>query len=425
MKRLLVFSLLFVTLFCFAVSQFIPTEFDSIFMARNNGKYYDEAKKLGLVKILTIELGLEPMIQGLIASYAAQYGVTVKDIDDLLTKDLLVVQIKEDVFAAIGPSASASKFTKVVSSLLGESFFVDHKNNYLLVSTSKDLLDKCSKGGGSVPKEVTELLQDSKVWAVTYSPSIQTGDSLFMLKGFVKVLDDQIYSEQILLPKNEAAKQVLKQLTPSRNFELRNDKNLSGEAFAFLNVSDPTATSNLLDLSENLPQFAELGEISELDPTEYLEKIEKLLGKFTGKAALSIQLAEAVESLFASDQEVSLSVKTYGVASMKTTLQELKEILGGEIKTSGEIQYLDVDGLCFTVDSSLVRFYSAPPAEYKVGRSSLDKALNLFKPDEMFFFAFVDFDPILDKLLGITTGSIFVLFQAVENNLLKTIWYLK
>ncbi len=425
MRKLSVIVLLTLALLGFAVSQFVPVNYDSIFITRSNGKYYDLVKKSGLIKILAVDLGLEPMIQGLMASYTAQYGLTIKDIDDLLRGDLLAVQSGENVFLALGPSASASKFVKVVTSFLGQEFFVDHKNNYLLISTSKELLDQCSKGGGSIPKEVMDYFKDEKIWAISYASKLLVGEAVFSSKGFVSVSNDQIYSEQILLPQNDAAKQTLKQLSSSGNFELAKDKNLAGEVFAFVNMSDSKATDILFQTSGNISQVSEFGKMFGLDSKEFFDKFQKLLKKFTGKAVMSVQLAEAVESLFSSDQESGLDAKTYGALSMKTNLQELKGILGGEIKSAGNVQYLDTDGLYLTIDGSLVKFYSVPPHEYKVGRSSLDKAINLFKPNEMSLFVFVDFDPILDKLLGITTGSIFVLFQNVENNLLKTIWYLK
>ncbi|AEH51970.1 hypothetical protein [Pseudothermotoga thermarum] len=425
MRKFFVAVSLCLVLVAFGISRFIPGDYESVFIARSNGKYYDQAKSYGLIKILAVDLGLEPMIQSLLASYGAQYGVTTKDIDDLLRKDLLIVQNKEDIFVALGPSPSAGKFVRFVSTLLGQELQISHKDDYLLISTSKELLDKCLKGGGSVPKEVMNLFNDERVWAVSYSPGMSISGAQFSSKGFVKVLSDRIYCEQILIAQNDAAKSILKQLTPSKNFELVEDQGLSGEVFAFVNISDPSTVRTLFDFSKDVLQ---LSKTFGIDVKAQLETFEKLIDKFGGKAALSMQAAEIVESFLALDQskeQKEQKVKMYAVMRMKTTLQELKNILGGEIQTFGKTQYLRTDDFYVVVEKDVVRLYTMPPYDYKPTSSSLEKAKQFFKSNEMSLFVFIDFDPILDKLLGITTGSAFVLYQSVENDLLKTIWYLK
>ncbi len=124
MKKICVSFMLLFVMYLFAVTQFVPVDYDQLILMKNNGDHYSMAKKVQLIDIIANGLGVESMIQGMLASSLVQYGATVDQFNDLLSKDTLIVFSGQDMALAVGPSKYVSKLVKAISNLLGSGMYV-------------------------------------------------------------------------------------------------------------------------------------------------------------------------------------------------------------------------------------------------------------------------------------------------------------
>ncbi|MGJ8454298.1 hypothetical protein ACSFC1_03230 [Pseudothermotoga sp. U03pept] len=432
MKKLCVFLVLLLSFSLLAVTQFVPANYDQLLIAKNNGDHYTAAKKIQLLDIVMNGLGIEPMVQGLLASSVVQYGATVEQLNDLLSKDTLVIFSGQDFTAVLGPSKYASKLIKAISGILGSGSYVAQNGDYLLISSSPDLLQKCQKGGGKIPEEVMKQFDDSSIWAVIFSPKLTVEDATFSMKGTIRVLKDRLSGESTIYAENEKAKALLKDMRPSKNFDLYKDKNIGGEIFVFGNVSNFVSlnnvyqTLNLSDLLSKVPATLSATETQAFE--KQFEGLMELSSKLTGQLAFSVKVSNLLEGLLAPQQEQAgqaMNPVFYGVVGGEIKLEELQKSLAGQIKTSKNLRYLDLDGVYVTSENGKIKFYSSVPTEFSNEKGSLDKVLKLYDPEKMPIFLCVDFAPILEKLLGMNVESLFVLTSSVDDKAFTVNWYLK
>lgn len=433
MKKVCVLLVLLFVMSLFAVTQFVPAEYDQLLLMRKNGDHYSMAKKVQLIDILMNGLGIEPMIQGMLATSLVQYGATTDQFNDLLSNDALVVFSGQDVIVALGPSKYVSKLVKAVSGLLGSGIYVAQNGDYLLISTNSELLKKCQKGGGKIPAEVEKLFSDPAVWVVAFSPKMTVQDSIFTMQGTIKILQDRLVGESVIYAQNEKAIMLLKDMKPSKNFELYKDPNIGGEVFVFGNISSFSSLNvayqsvNFSDLFSKIPMSLAATETENIQ--EQFKQLMSLSNKLTGQLAFSMKISNVLENLL-SPQQNQTNQKTvnpiiYGVVSGNVKLEELQAALKAQMKTVKNIRYLDLDGIYVTSDGGQIKFYSSVPNEFSNQKGSFDKIVKLYDPQNMPIFVCADFAPMLEKLLGMNVESIFVLTSSVNDKTFTVNWYLK
>lgn len=433
MKKVCVLFILLLTLSLFAVTQFVPTEYDQLMLMKNNGDHYSLAKKVQVIDILMNGLGIEPMIQGLLAASLVQYGATTDQFNDLLSKDALIVLSDQEMAAVLGPSRYASKLVKAVSALVGPQMYVAQNGDYILISTNSELLKRCQKGGGKIPSDVEKLFSDPAVWVVIFSPRMVVQDSVFTMQATVKVLKDRLVGETVTYAQNEKASMLLKDMKPSKNFDLYKDQNIGGEIFVFGNVSNFASLGalyqsvNVSDLISRISMSVMATETEMVQ--EQFQQLMSLSNKLTGQLALSMKVSNVLENLLSPQQskgnQKPVDPIIYGIVGGNVKLEELQQVLKGQIKISKNVRYLDLDGIYVTSDDGKIRFYSSIPSEFSNQRGSFDKIVKLYDPQNMPIFVCADFAPILEKLLGMNVDSVFVLTSAVDDKTFTVNWYLK
>jgi hypothetical protein len=434
MKKLLFFFFIVLVASLYGITQFVPIDYEQIFIAKDNATHYSLAKNTQLVDILANSLGIEPMIQGFLASSLVQYGATAEQLTDLISKDVMIVTKKDNIAIIVGPSSNALKLLKAVTEILGANFQAAVSGSYLLISTDKEFLEQCLKGGGTIPEEILEKFSDSSVWAVLFSPRISMQDSVFSLKGTIKVFSDKISGEYSIYPENDKARDLLKGMKSTKEFNMYTDPNLGGEIFIFANVGNFSVLSKLyqsLNLSStysnlfsNMETFLPEGTKTENLEGQF-EELTELSDKLTGQFALSLKISNMIEAFLFSEEDQQIpNPVLYAVVGGKISIEELNQITNGQIKVDSGIRYIDLEGIYITSESDRLKVYSTMPAQFKNEKGSLEKALSFYKSD-MPLFIFVDFSPILEKLTGITVDSILLLTSSVNDKIFTVNWYLK
>ncbi|MCS7175213.1 hypothetical protein [Pseudothermotoga sp.] len=424
MRNLIVLLMLTSTIL-FGISEFIPAGYDSILLSRNNAKYYDQMKKIPLFDTLINGLGLENMIQGVVASQLVKYGTKIEQFNELLSNQILLVQKGENFLLAAGPAKEAEKLAKAVGDLLGSEMVSKAQKGYVFISNKREFIDLCLSGGGSVPNEVLKWFEDNSVWAVGYAPKLNLSGAEFESVFVVKVEQDKLTGFQRLRAKNDAAVKVLADAKPASSYALHRDTNLSGEIFIFSNVQSAASLKGTYEqIFGTIPatfsgMIAQTFGISN-DLGNMVEKILGLSEKTTGRMAVSIGVAQFIQSLFETQKEgKATNPSFYAVIESKISIQEIAKTLGrGEIVADT----LKIDNFTVKSDGKYVRVFSDQQSKE---RFSLEKALKIFDPAKHSLFVFVDLAPIVEKLLGIASQSVLVVVGTVENNSYTTNWYIK
>lgn len=424
-KSLLLLTLLVTAIVSFSVTQFLPQEYDFMFISRDNAKYYDQMKKISLFDTIINGLGLEPMIQGILASQLVRYGVRTEQFNELLSGQFLFVQKGGDFFLAIGPASQADKLAKAVADLLGKDTWINAQGSYVLISNNESFAATCLKGGGSLPAEIAKRFEDSAVWAVGYSPRFSYGEAEFGSLLVIKVESDKLTGFAQWEAKNEVAKKLLSELRPDPSYQLHKDPNLSGEIFVFSNVRSAEGVKVILEQLSGSFETSPIDSITETfgfssDTTDAVQRLFTLSEKSTGKLALSIGIAQLIESLFETqDGTQTVEPSVYSVIQAEITPQEIAKALGhGQV--SGNV--LKVDSFTIECEGKYVRVYNKSQDN---GKTSLQKALRFFDPAEHSFFAFIDFAPIIEELLGIPLQSVLVVVGRTEGDVYTTDWYIQ
>lgn len=424
MRKLIVLLMLTSTIL-FGISEFIPAGYDSILLSRNNAKYYDQMKKIPLFDTLINGLGLENMIQGVVASQLVKYGTKIEQFNELLSNQILLVQKGENFLLAAGPAKEAEKLAKAVGDLLGSEMVSKAQKGYVFISNKREFIDLCLSGGGSVPNEALKWFEDNSVWAVGYVPKLNLSGAEFESVFVVKVEQDKLTGFQRLRVKNDAAVKVLADAKPASSYALHRDTNLSGEIFIFSNVQSAASLKGTYEqIFGTIPatfsgMIAQTFGISN-DLGNMVEKILGLSEKTTGRMAVSIGVAQFIQSLFETQKEgKATNPSFYAVIESKISIQEIAKTLGrGEIVADT----LKIDKFTVKSDGKYVRVFSDQQSKERV---SLEKALKIFDPAKHSLFVFVDLAPIVEKLLGIASQSVLVVVGTVENNSYTTNWYIK
>lgn len=424
MKRLIALLVLASTVL-FAFNEFIPVSYDFVFLSRNNAKYYDQIKKIPLFDTLINGLGLETMVQGVMASQLVKYGIKIEQFNELLSDQFLFVQKAENFFLALGPARETEKLAKAIGDLLGGEMVTRAQKSYVIISNNREFMELCLSGGGSVPNEALKWFENNSVWAIGYAPEISLNEAEFEAVLVVKVEQDKLTGSQKLRAKNDAAFRFLADVRPFPSYELHKDTNLSGEIFIFSNVQGVTGLKGIYEQIFNaLPETfsgmitQSLGISGNLKDT--IEKILSLSEKTTGRVAASIGVAQFIQSLFEAQKEgEAINPSFYALIEAKIPLQEIARVLGkGEIVANE----LKVDNFTVKSDGKYLRAFSNQQSKEK---NSLEKALKIFDPIRHSLFVFVDLAPIVEKLLGVASQSTFVAIGVVENNSYITDWYVR
>lgn len=424
MKYLVILSLL-VGAVLLGVTQFIPVTYDFVLLATDNAKHYDQLKKIPLFDTFINGLGIEPMVQGMVASQLVKYGVKMDQFNELLSNQVLLVQKGEDFFVALGPAKETEKLVKAIRDLLGTDVWVGAQKSYVFVSNNKDFAGECLKGGGNVAADIMKYFDDATVWAVGYSPRFVQGEAEFESILVVRVEPGRTSGFVKWKAKNDAAKKIIAEATPDRSYRLYEDPNLSGEIFVFSNVQSVKAVKAVLEQMSNSLAGSVLNSVGQIfgistEPKDSVQKILALSEKISGKMAASIGVGQFLQSLFET-QSATATVEPsfYAVVEAQTTLSEIAKILGrGEV--SGE--ELKIDNLIIRCEGNYVKIFSRAKGEK--GRS-LEKALKLFDPVKHSLFVFIDFAPIVEKLLGVSSQSVFVAVGTITDSSYTTDWYIK
>ena len=423
--RKLILLLLLVSTLLLGLTQFVPQSYDFLLLSRDNAKYYEQMKKVTLFDTLINGLGIESMIQGVIASQLVKYGAKIDQFNELLSGQILLIQKDQDFFLAIGPGKETEKLAKAIADFLGKEVWVSAQKSYVVVSSNKDFAGLCLKGGGVVPAEVNKHFEDPSVWAVGYSPKRAYDEAEFESLLVIRVESDRVSGFLQWKARNDAAKAIISETRPDPSYQLHKDPNLSGEVFAFSNVQNARAVKTILeqvagDLAGNV--LGSLGQVFGIsgDFGGITEQILILSEKASGKMAMSFGFSQLVESLFeAQSDAVSVEPSFYAVIEAQITAQEIAKALGrGEV--SGD--ELKIDNFTVKCDGRYVRVFSNQRSDEK---ASLDKALKLFDPNRHSLFVFIDFAPIIEKLLGVASQSAFVAVGTVSNDAYITEWNIK
>ncbi|KAF2958819.1 hypothetical protein AS159_03860 [Thermotoga sp. Ku-13t] len=424
MKYLVILSVLVGTLLL-GVTQFIPATYDFVLLATDNAKHYDQLKKIPLFDTFINGLGIEPMVQGMVASQLVKYGVKMDQFNELLSNQVLVVQRGENFFGALGPAKETEKLVKAISDLLGKDVWVGAQKSYVFFSNNKDFAGECLKGGGSIAADIMKYFDDATVWAVGYSPRLVQGEAEFESVLVVRVEPDRMSGSFKWKAKNDAAKKIIAEATPDRSYRLHEDPNLSGEIFVFSNVQSVRAVKAVLEqMSSNLADsvFNSVGQIFGIsaEPKNVVQEILALSEKVSGKMAASIGVGQFLQSLFETQSAtVTVEPSFYAVVEARTTPSEIAKILGrGEV--SGE--ELKIDNLIIRCEGNYVKIFSQAKGEKGI---SLEKALKFFDPVKHSLFVFIDFAPIVEKLLGVSSQSVFVAVGTITDSSYTTDWYIK
>lgn len=424
MRKLIVLLVLASTVL-FAVNEFIPVSYDFVFLSRNNAKYYDQMKKIPLFDTLINGLGIETMVQGIMASQLVKYGIKIEQFNELLSGQFLFVQKGEDFFLALGPAKETEKLAKAIGDLFGSEMIAKAQKGYVIISNKREFMELCLSGGGNVPSEALKWFENNSVWAIGYAPKISLNEAEFESALVVKVEQDRLTGSQKLRAKNDAAFRFLADARPFPSYDLHKDTNLAGEIFIFSNVQGATDLNGIYEQIFNaLPgtfsgtMMQSLGIPSNLKDT--IQKVISLSEKTTGRVAVSIGVAHFIQSLFEAQKEgEAINPSFYIVFEARITLQEIAKALGkGEIVANE----LKVDNFTVKSDGKYVRAFSNQQSKEK---NSLEKALKIFDPVKHSLFVFVDLAPIVEKLLGIVSQSTFVAIGVVENNSYITEWYVR
>lgn len=424
----------------FSITEFIPENYDAVYLAHNVSEHYSQSKSVGIVSLLTDSLGLEPMIQGIIASAFSEYGITTEQLGSIFEGDILTVLSGTDMTVVLGPSPETLKLENILKDAFGEDLYTRNVSNYLLVSTSQEAIEQCVTGGGTIPSDLLDEFQDPNVCSIMYMPPIDRDGIVISQTGIVSIVDGELVGESRFVAHNDKSKELLKSLMPESGYALHKDPNLGGEIFVFANFSDLSSVGKLIEnfiLSEenlDIPFLSEImAEIDVEQPSrEEMEKITTTAEKFTGQFALSLKISETLDSLLGSliseeDEESEIASPTvYAVAKADISLEELGNLIGSQdYETIAGNEYLVVGGLFITTENGQIKVLSQNPQEYSVEQGSLQKALEYYQPS-MPLFVFADITPLINTILGdMGVESRFILTSDISDETMRIHWSLK
>ena len=438
--QLFLFISIVVAISTFSMTEFIPANYDAVYIAHNVSEHYAQSKSVGIVSLLADSLGLEPMIQGIIASSFSEYGITTEQLGSIFEGDILTVLSGTDITVVLGPSLEASKLGDILKDVFGEDLYTRNISDYLLISTSQEAIEQCVAGGGTIPSDLLNEFQDPNVCSVMYAPPIDRDGIVISQTGIVSIVDDELVGEIRFVAHNDKSKELLRSLMPNSGYALHKDPNLGGEIFVFANTSDLSSVGKLIEnfiLSEenlDIPFLSEImTEIDAEQPSrEEIEKITATAEKFTGQLALSLKISETLGSLLGSliseegEEAEVISPTVYAVAQADISLEELGNLIGSQdYQTIAGGEYLVVEGLFITTENGQIKVLSQNPQEYAVEQGSLQKALEYYQPS-MPIFVFADITPLINTILGdMGVESHFILTSDISDEAVRIYWSLK
>lgn len=438
--QLFLFISIVVAISTFSMTEFIPENYDAVYIAHNVSEHYAQSKSVGIVSLLADSLGLEPMIQGIIASSFSEYGITTEQLGSIFEGDILTVLSGTDITVVLGPSPEASKLGDILKDVFGEDLYTRNISDYLLISTSQEAIEQCVAGGGTIPSDLLDEFQDPNVCSVMYAPPIDRDGIVISQTGIVSIVDDELVGEIRFVAHNDKSKELLRSLMPNSGYALHKDPNLGGEIFVFANISDLSSVGKLIEnfiLSEenlDIPFLSEImTEIDAEQPSrEEIEKITATAEKFTGQLALSLKISETLGSLLGSliseegEEAEVISPTVYAVAQADISLEELGNLIGSQdYQTIAGGEYLVVEGLFITTENGQIKVLSQNPQEYAVEQGSLQKALEYYQPS-MPIFVFADITPLINTILGdMGVESHFILTSDISDEAVRIYWSLK
>lgn len=445
--QLFLFISIVITISTFSITEFIPENYDAVCLAHNVSEHYVQSKSVGIVSLLADSLGLEPMIQGVIASSFSEYGITTEQLGSIFKGDILTVLLGTDMTVVLGPSPEASKLEGILKDAFREDLYTRNISDYLLISTSQEAIEQCVAGGGTIPSDLLDEFQDPNVCSVMYAPPIDRDGIIISQTGIVSIVDDELVGEIRFVAHNDKSKELLRSLMPNSGYALYKDPNLGGEIFVFANTSDLSSIGKLIEnfiLSErnlDIPFLSKImteigaeqpsrGEIEKITTTA--EEFTAMSEKFTGQLALSLKISETLGSLLGSliseegEEAEVISPTVYAVAQADISLEELGNLIGSQdYQTIAGSEYLTVEGLFITVKNGQIKVLSQNPQEYAVEQGSLQKALEHYQPS-MPIFVFADITPLINTILGdMGVESHFILTSDISDEAVRIYWSLK
>lgn len=438
--QLFLFISIVVAISTFSITEFIPENYDAVYIAHNVSEHYAQSKSVGIVSLLADSLGLEPMIQGIIASSFSEYGITTEQLGSIFEGDILTILSGTDITVVLEPSPEASKLEDILKDVFGEDLYTRNISDYLLISTSQEAIEQCVAGGGTIPSDLLNEFQDPNVCSVMYAPPIDRDGMVISQTGIVSIVDDELVGEIRFVAHNDKSKELLRSLMPNSGYALHKDPNLGGEIFVFANISDLSSVGKLIEnfiLSEENLDIPFLSEImTEIDveqpSREEIEKITATAEKFTGQLALSLKISETLGSLLGSliseegEEAEVISPTVYAVAQADISLEELGNLIGSQdYQTIAGSEYLVVEGLFITTENGQIKVLSQNPQEYAVEQGSLQKALEYYQLS-MPIFVFADITPLINTILGdMGVESHFILTSDISDEAVRIYWSLK
>ncbi|RKX40854.1 MAG: hypothetical protein DRP33_06230 [Thermotogae bacterium] len=438
--QLFLFISIVIAISTFSITEFIPENYDAVYLAHNVSEHYVQSKSVGIVSLLADSLGLEPMIQGIIASSFSEYGITTEQLGSIFEGDILTVLSGTDITVVLGPSPETSKLGDILKDAFGEDLYTRNISDYLLISTSQEAIEQCVAGGGTIPSDLFDEFQDPNVCSVMYAPPIDRDGIVISQTGIVSIVDDELVGEIRFVAHNDKSKELLRSLMPNSRYALYKDPNLGGEIFVFVNTSDLSSVGKLIEnfiLSEENLDIPFLSEImTEIDveqpSREEIEKITATAEKFTGQLALSLKISETLGSLLGSliseeaEEAEVISPTVYAVAQADISLEELGNLIGSQdYQTIAGSEYLVEEGLFITTENGQIKVLSQNPQEYAVEQGSLQKALEYYQPS-MPIFVFADITPLINTILGdMGVESHFILTSDISDEAVRIYWSLK
>ncbi|MCD6551940.1 hypothetical protein [Thermotoga sp.] len=385
-KWVVLISVMIAALSFSQILNYVPTDFKAIRYVKNLSDFYDELKNLPTGRFLAETLGLEMMVQGVLESQLLSRNVEPSDFYDLLSHELLYVQLDDENSCFIlGPSDKSRTLKNSVKSLVADLFGTENvavaeKDDYLFIGANK-AVSAALKGGGSVPNELKGLdfFNYAKVRVKDYS---------FTIVSRKKPAEDHLIIKTEIIPDDDISRDFLKKV--GRPKKVSQDYYVYGELTLIFNTENYDGLMDVVS-STGLSFSEENVEIPIQLPDEKLRKaIENLSEKLNTPMFISANISSSLMDLISGSTPTTLElVAKARIKDSKAVEEALKEA-GVQYEKKGEEFILEND-LHLAVNNGTVvlkseQFTPKTPSEHP-GEKDV-------------FFLFLDMKAVMEALVG-------------------------
>ncbi|MBO8160989.1 MAG: hypothetical protein H0Z24_05080 [Thermosipho sp. (in: Bacteria)] len=387
-KRLLIFLLVLLGTLIFSNAlKFVPKDYEYMLYIPDISRIYEEVKKTNTGDIFANQIGLEPMLKGVIEQQLMVQNYTLEDLD--IFKEFLVAGKKDDVVIVVGPSEDPDKIKDIFEKFTGQVFPEEVKveDGYFIFGENY--------GGGSLPQQLLEYLTKDYL-AVSY---MNAYDEEYEVKGYgyVEAKNNTISFYQEIVPQNDAARELINELSKQKGKDILDDSNIGGDVFGFINRKIPDFIMELISSAAT--------SVANVD----------ILNNFEGTAYVSADISSFIIS--AMSGEPVNSIPSYGVVYYNSPTWNLIEDIDTYKTINGE-KYGVVttdEGtpvLYVKLENDKMVFYGISPDEYTPG--SRDFIESNYK-DTYMMGLFINLKPTIFNFVGIETEAYLKFYSYIED----------